>query len=69
MNKIIVYRTHIEIQNYNLKDCPQLENTFSVYDMTYHKRFPKGMIYDKDKKILMLPRGIDISFLENLLHS
>lgn len=69
MNKIIVYRTHIEIQNYNLKDCPQLEKTFSVYDMTYHKRFPKGMIYDKDKKILMLPRGIDISFLENLLHS
>ncbi len=67
MNKIMVYRTHIEINDYNLGDCPSLERTFSIYDMTYHKRIPKGQIYDEKRKVLMLPRGIDIGFLERLL--
>ncbi len=66
MSKIIIYRTHIEITDYDMGDCPVIEKTFSVYDMTYHKRFPKGMIYDKDRRVLMLPRGIDISFLERV---
>ena len=69
MNKIVVYRTHIEVENYNLGDCPQLEKVFSVYDMTYHKRFPKGRIYDEKRKILMIPRGIDIGYIERLLNS
>lgn len=69
MNKIIIYRTHIEIVDYDLGDCPTIEKTFSIYDMTYHKRFPKGMIYDKEKRVLMLPRGIDIGFVERLLQS
>lgn len=66
MNKIVVYRTHIEINDYHLRDCPQIEKTFSIYDMTYHKRFPKGMIYDAERKVLMLPRGIDIGYLERM---
>lgn len=69
MNKIIVYRTHIEVINYELGDLPTIEKTFSIYDALYHTRYPKGMIYDKEKKILMLPRGIDIDYLSNLLHS
>lgn len=69
MNKIIVYRTHIEINDYTMGDCPVVEKTFSIYDMTYHKRFPKGMIYDKERKVLMLPRGIDIGFLERVFQS
>lgn len=69
MNKIVIYRTHIEINDYNLGDCPTIEKTFSIYDMTRHKRLPKGMIYDKDNKKLLLPRGIDIGFLERLLQS
>lgn len=69
MNKIVIYRTHIEINNYQLGDCPALEKTFSVYDMTYHKRFPKGRIYDEERKVLMLPRGIDIGYIERLLQS
>ena len=67
MNKIVVYRTHIEINDYTMGDCPQIEKTFSIYDMTYHKRFPKAMLYDKDRKVLMLPRGIDIGWLERIL--
>ena len=69
MNKIIIYRTHIEINDYILGDCPQIEKTFSIYDMTCHKRFPKGMIYDKNRKVLMLPRGIDIGYLERIFQS
>ena len=66
MNKIIVYRTHIEINDYNMGDCPTIEKTFSIYDMTYHKNFPKGRLYDKKRKVLMLPRGIDIGYLERV---
>lgn len=69
MNKIIVYRTHIEINDYDLGDCPQVEKTFSIYDMTTHRRYPKGMIYDKEKRVLMLPRGIDIGYLERVFQS
>lgn len=67
MQRLVVYRTHIEINDYNLGDCPPLEKTFSIYDMTYHKSFPKGRIYDPDRKVLMLPRGIDIGYVERLL--
>jgi len=66
MTKIIIYRTHIEITDYMMGDCPIVEKTFSIYDMTYHKRFPKGMLYDKERKVLMLPRGINIGFLERV---
>lgn len=69
MNKIIVYRTHIEINDYDLGDCPRLEKMFSIFDLTYHKRFPKGMIYDKDRRVLMIPRGIDIGFVERMFMS
>ena len=68
MNKIVIYRTHIEVNNYTMGDCPQIEKMFSIYDMTYHKRFPKGMIYDEENKILMLPRGIDIGYIERQRH-
>ena len=69
MNKIVVYRTHIEINDYNMGDSPTIEKTFSIYDMTYHKSFPKGRIYDKERKVLMLPRGIDIGYLERIFCS
>lgn len=69
MNKIIVYRTHVEIRDYEMGDCPRIEKMFSIYHQTYHKAFPKARIYDKERKILMLPRGIDIGYLERLFHS
>lgn len=69
MNKIVVYRTHIEVNNYDLGDCPPVEKAFSVYDMTYHKYFPMGRIYDAERRVLMLPRGIDIGYLERMFQS
>ena len=65
--KIVIYRTHIEINDYDLGDCPPIEKTFSVFDIITHKRVPKGMLYDDEKRILMLPRGIDIGYLERML--
>lgn len=69
MNKIVVYRTHIEINDYNIGDCRVLEKMFSVYDMAYHTYFARGRIYCEDSKVLMLPRGISIQYLENLFKS
>ena len=65
--RIVVFRTHIKIYNYELGDCPELEKMFSVYDMTYHRRFPKCRLYDEENKILMIPRGISIGYLERTM--
>ena len=63
--KIRVKHTCIEINNYDLGDCPKIEYIFSVWDAVTHKRYTKGIEYDEKKKKLILPRGIDISWVEN----
>lgn len=67
MSNVIIHRTHIEITDYKLGDCPRIENIFSIYDMTYRKRYPKGRIYDEQKRSLLIPRGINIGYIERLL--
>lgn len=69
MAKIEVYRTHIEINNYDLGDQPGLEKRFSVYDYLYHRYYPKGRYYDEDQRILYLPRGINIGYLERIFNT
>lgn len=64
MNKIVVYRSHIEINDYNLGDKYYLEKKFSIYNKLYFRWEPKGMIYIPETKTLMLPRGTDILSLE-----
>lgn len=66
LNKIEIFRTHIEIHDYNLGDSPKLERTFSIYDPVYHKSFQFGIVYEEETKTLMLPRGIDVYWLENI---
>ena len=66
MNKIVLKHSHIEINNYELGDCPNLEYIFSVWDPNYHTSFPMGIEYIEEKKQLRLPRGIDISYLKNM---
>ena len=65
MAKINVFRTHIEIWDYTIKDYPSLEHKFQVWDPLMHYPYAKGMMYDKVKRILYLPRGINIAYLEN----
>lgn len=66
MDKIVLKHSHIEINNYELGDCPNLEYIFSVWDPIYHASFPKGIEYNEDNHQLRLPRGIDISYLKNI---
>lgn len=66
MEKIIVKHTSVIINNYEMGDCIRLENNFTVYDKTTHNFYYKGILYIKEEKKLILPRGIDIAYLENL---
>ena len=67
MSKIVVKHTRIEINNYELGDCPKLEYFFTIYDPLRHVSYLKGLEYDDENKKLILPRGLDISWLENVL--
>ena len=64
MNKIIVKQTHIEVPNYRLGDCPEIEKMLSVWDDVYHKIEPVGFSYDEKTNTLILPRGMDLSYIE-----
>lgn len=66
MSKIIIKHSSIVINNYELGDSPKLENYFSIYDRICHCNFLKGIEYIEDEKKLILPRGLDIYFLENI---
>ena len=66
MNKITVKHSSIHIANYEMGECTRLENIFSIWDKLTHTTHIKGLVYDEENKILMVPRGIDISYLENL---
>lgn len=67
-HRIIVGNSHIIIDNYNMRDCPQLEKNFSVYNPVYHRDEIVGLYYDKETKRLYLPRGIDITYVKRKLH-
>ena len=45
--KILVKHSRIEINNYELGDCPKLEYIFSVWDPVTHQSYPKGIEYDE----------------------
>ena len=64
--KIVLKHSHIEINNYEIGDCPNIEYIFSVWDPLRHTSFPKGIEYNNDTKQLRLPRGIDISYIKNM---
>lgn len=66
-HKIEITNTAIIINDYNLGDCPKIENSFKSYDPIRHTNFFIAMHYDEDAKKLYLPRGIDIWFVENTI--
>lgn len=67
-HKIIVRNTAILITNYDIGDSPKLENNFKMFDRINFKEYHFGMYYDEDDRILYLPRGIDIWFVERALN-
>lgn len=66
MSKITVRQTRIEISNYDIGDVPRLEYIFSIYDKVRHEAYLKGVDYNPDTRILRLPRGIDIPWVEDV---
>lgn len=69
MNKIIVKHSRIEINNYEMGDCPRLEYFFTIYNPLTHSYYYKGLEYNQEKKLLILPRGLDIGWLEHALNA
>lgn len=67
MSKIIVKNSCIMITDYVLGKCTKIENCFRMYNMLTHQHYYIAMYYDNENKILYLPRGIDIWFLEKQL--
>lgn len=65
-NKIEVYRTHIVINDYKLGNSQSIENCFSVFDKVTHQYNIQGMEYIEDEQKLILPRGIDVYFIEKI---
>ena len=68
MPKIVVKHSRIEVNNYEIGDCPKLEYFFRVFDPITHAYYLKGIEYNEDTKTLILPRGLDISWLEYQLN-
>lgn len=67
MSNIIVKNTCIMITEYNFGDCPKLEHFFSIYEPVTHSYRFVGIYYDTNNRILYLPRGVDIWYIEQLL--
>lgn len=65
-NKITCYHTHIELNNYELGDCPELERRLSSYDKIYYKSVPIGMVYETENKILKIPTGVSANWLSQI---
>ena len=66
--KMEVGPSAIRVYNYDLGDCEKLEWQFKIYDIICHKYNFFGMSYDEEEKILYLPRGIDVSYVQNCLN-
>lgn len=64
MSKIIVKFSSIVITDYNMGDCKALERYFTLWDKVRHCTYIYGIVYDEDKKELLLPRGLDVFLLE-----
>ena len=68
MSKIIVKHTCIEIHDYTSGDCPVLENMLSAWSQQNFTKYPLAVEYDEDKRILYVPRGIDVWYVEKLFN-
>lgn len=64
MHKIEVKHSSIHINDYEMGDCKKLEDLFSIYDKAYFKYFLKILEYIPEQKKLIVPRGLDIPWLE-----
>lgn len=64
-NVIHVHHTSIKIPNYTLGDNDKVEKMLSVWNESYFRFDSIGFHYNEDKKELLLPRGLDLGYIEN----
>lgn len=62
--KINVKHTSIVIENYTLGDKPSFEKYLSVWDEGKFRFNPIGFMYREDTKELLIPRGVNINYIE-----
>jgi Type III restriction enzyme, res subunit len=63
-NAIKVRHTSIVVPNYEQGDNQKIEDMLSVWNDVYFRMDTIGFHYNEEKKELMLPRGLDINYLE-----
>ena len=66
--KITVRQSAIIVEGYEVGMSPTIERLFSIYDMRTHMSYIKGIDYNPETKVLILPRGIDIRWAEYQLN-
>ena len=68
MSRIKVTNSCIMIMNYYLGESQSLEKNFRLWNNITHRYDIFGMYYDEIKKILYLPRGLDIYKIKGYLN-
>ena len=68
MYKIEVKPSCIIINDYKLGDCPKLENSFRLWNKATFTHYYKQIEYNEEAKQLIIPKGVDLSFIENLFN-
>ena len=68
MIEIKRYPGRIDLHNYELGDCPKLESSLSVWDPVYHTISYSAYVYDEENKILTIPGGYNIEYLEQIMN-
>lgn len=66
---IDVYNTCIQVHGYEINDCPEVQEMFTIYDKVLDQYTSKAMWYDVNTKVLTLPRSMDINWLANKLNT
>ena len=69
MKKIVANHTNIDIYDYEPGECEALEYFFSIRDIIRHTRNPFGLYYDDNNRMLKIPRGVDIPYIQDLFKS
>lgn len=65
---ITAKQTSIVVDYYEPGSALSLEQSFTLYDKVSHRTYLKGIIYDPETGKMILPRGIDLSWLEYQLN-
>lgn len=63
-HKLIVRNSGIIINDYNRGECPHLEYNFQLQDRVTREIYDKAIYFDDENKRVLLPRGMDIPYLE-----